>query len=229
MTRRGKSWRSTRRSTRRTRRKPNVNQITFRNASSVAQAAYGAYKGFNILKGIINSEIKRFDSNNSVGMTSTPTIVNLNQIAAGDDANQRNGNSILAKYVILNYNVLMNVATATAACRVMIVVDTENTGTDPTAAQILQNSAATYNVSSPINIDNTARFTILADQKFTLSNTGNQSVIRKVYRKLNFHIKFTTTATTGFQKNSVYIMFMSTSATNEPIITWQTRVAYYDN
>ena len=216
---------------RRTRRKPNVKAVTYKplSAMTVAQAAYGAYQGYNVLKGIINSELKRYDVAGQLNPSNAGSIFILNDIAAGDDVNNRTGNSILAKYLTFNYTVSALAAATTTNLRILIVVDTENIGANPTISQILQNTLITGSLTAPINSDNTARFTVLMDRHHSFTNTGQLTIQRKNYKKLDFHIRFTGTLSSNFQKNSIYVLAVSDQTTNTPTLDYNSRIAYYDN
>lgn len=224
-----KSYKKKSYSRRKYKKRPNLSQLTFRNPQTIAQAAYGAYKGYNMLKGIINSELKRFDTNTATTLVNTGVITCINQIAAGDDVNNRQGNSILGKYLTWNYQLVMDAAAVHSNIRCMIIADTENIGVAPSLSDILQVATANNNITSPINVDTTDRYTVLYDRLHALSATGQQSVVRKVYRGLNFHLKYTNTGSSGFQKNSLFLVMIADNATNPPSITYSTRLAYYDN
>ena len=118
---------------RRFKRRPNVGQLGFRNIGNMtlSQAAYGAMRGVNMMKGIINSEKKRYDLTHSFNISTTPAFTLLSGIAAGDDVANRQGNSILAKYLTFDYYISMNGSATRSTCRVLVFADAENTGTTP--------------------------------------------------------------------------------------------------
>ena len=75
---------------------------------SIGQAASYATKGVSLLSGIINSELHRNNVFIQVSPASTAAVNNISVLAQGDDANQRTGNSILAKYMTVAYQVALS-------------------------------------------------------------------------------------------------------------------------
>lgn len=196
-----------------------------------ASLAYSAYKGVQYLKSVVNVERHYFDTSVvSASVTNAGSITCLNQIAAGTDAPNRIGNSILGKYITGKITVQDN-ATAGATegfVRILIFQDLENIGTDPTLSQILQDTSNP--VVSPINIDNTPRFWVLVDKTYTVDDS-NKTRVGKFYRLMikNAHIKFTGTASGNYAKNSLYLLAVSDDASNGPILTFANRLCFIDN
>lgn len=214
---------------RRFKKRPNIISTVGRNvgAMTVGQAARYAARGVSIMKGIINSEMKRFTNNNTVNPSTTGTILHLSSIAQGDDVADRNGNSLLAKYLTYNWQVQMNASATATVTRVIVFVDTESTGgTPPTAAQLLQSP---NNTISPINSDYTQRFTILFDDTIDTSINANRILNRKHYIPLNFHIKYTGSSGTNYDKNQIFMYHISNEGTNVPNFDYFYRIAFYDN
>lgn len=211
----------------RLRKRPNVGQLNFRNVGNMtlSQAAYGAMRGLNMVKGIINSEKKRYDLTHSFSISTTPTFTLLSGLAEGDDVANRIGNSILAKYLTFDYYVSMNGSASRSTVRVLVFADTQNNGTTPAVADLLIGS----NLTSPINPDNTQRFTVLFDDHIDLSQNGDGIRTIKHYIPLNFHIRYTASGGTAVTKNNIYMMVVSNEATNTPAFVGDSRLVYYDN
>lgn len=212
---------------RRVRRRPNVRQINFFTPRNMYAAARYAARGVNMLKGIVNSELHRFSLTNSVNVDTTGAIVHLSAIAQGDDVNNRQGNSILYKYLTFHNQLQMNPSATGTIVRVMVFVDTESTaGTAPTIAQLQETASSTI---SPINADYTSRFTVLFDDIIDLSINGQRVDNRKHYSSLNFHAKYTGSAAANYDKNQIFLFYVSNEAVNTPILNYYSRIAYYDN
>lgn len=217
---------------RRYKRKPNVRQIGYRNIGNMTlrQAAFSAMKGVNTMRGIINSEKKRYDIISTANITGNPSIGVLNNIPGGDDAMQRNGNSILCKYLRFQYRLQMNPEVNSVTTRIIVFVDTQANGVLPLPEVLLQVATTPGFIVSPLNLDYTQRFTVLFDDKIDLSNTGNQVATREHYVPLNFHTRFTSTDDTSWNKNSIFVMAMSTwGSTGAPQLTYSSRLVFYDN
>lgn len=212
---------------RRLKRRPNIQSFIPRNIGnmSLRQAAYGAMKGVNMIRGLVNSELKRFDFQLNTTISSTPAFTSLAQIAESDDVNGRTGNSILAKYLACDYNISINSSATQTSVRVLCFVDTQFTGTAPTIADI----TAGNNITGFINADNTQRFTILFDDHIDLSVNGERLRTVKHYIPLNFHIRYTAASGSTINKNNIFLMTVSTEATNVPSMISDNRLAYYDN
>lgn len=221
-----------RRFRRRQRRKPNVNQLRYPNISgmTLGQTARYAAKGIGMLKGIINSELKRYDlfvGSNTID--DTGIVIPLATIAAGDDAMQRDGNSILAKYLTFNFYVIGNSGAASTLTRVLIFADSQSVGGTPGTNVLLQQSSAPGNLVSPINVDATQRFTVLKDFTVTLSNTGTNVAKRKIYKKLDFHIRYIGTSDTNYNKNAIFVYIVNNLSSGLPVYEFTSRIAFYDN
>lgn len=211
-------------------RRPNVGQMVTRGIGNMtlSQAAYGAMKGVGMLRGIINSELKRFDvAVSGTAMSTTAAFIQLANIAEGSDVADRTGNSILAKYLTFKYYVTINPSAGGSEARILCFVDTQNQGTNPVVADII--TGAGNAITSPINADNTQRFTTLFDDRISLSINGNRTTARKHYIPLNFHIRYQGSAGSTFNKNMIYLMVVSNEATNTPTLIGDARLAYYDN
>lgn len=196
-------------------------------AGQALSLAKFAAKNVGFLKGIVNAEKKRYDLEmSSSTVNNTAQFYNLNDIAAGDDVNQRNGNSILAKYLTFQGIFTSNAASTHSFVRYVIFMDTQNQSATPTAAQLLQNAT---NVTSPINSDYSKRFIILRSGIVPLNNAGGNSQTVDVYVPINQHIRFTGTATGTYYTNTLYLMILSDINTNPPAFAGSSRLVYYDN
>lgn len=186
-----------------------------------------AYYGVQMLKGIINSEVKRFDQGANGSISTTMAINHLSPIAQGNDINQRSGNSILGKYLTAKITFTINASATASNILCIIFQDMESTaGTPISAAQLLTSAA---NTNSPINEDFTQRVVVLKRFQVDLDNASNKTLTRECYIPLNFHIRFTGSAGANYDKNALFIALLSTEATNTPSYNLYTRLAYYDN
>lgn len=195
--------------------------------------AYGlATKAFTLAKTlatVINAEKKYADTaytGTNCSNAYTPTSVTA--IVQGATANQRNGNSI--KLVSLNMKgYIAQSANFNAMARVMLVRDKFNQGTIPAIADILQNTASTQTVVSPLNIDNAGRFQVMYDRLFTMTNTGQSQVFFKKYFKLNHHARYNGAAATDEKQGQIFVLFITEQTASVPLATVNFRVGFYDN
>lgn len=178
-----------------------------------------------LLKGIVNAENHMFTNSIGAGPTNTGTIALQSGIAAGNDNDQRQGNSILAKYFVMRYRISLDSGGTSANVRIIIFADNSSQNTTPTVAQVLQSVSDV----APINNDNSDRFVIIYDNMHSLSINGDREISSYVYRKLNFHIKFQGTAGTDFDKNSLFLLAISDQAALPPTLVGFLRIGFYDN
>lgn len=193
---------------------------------SYSRMAYTAYKGVRMLKGLVNVEKKLFTNSGFSGNPSnTGYITVLNTINAGDDVAERNGNSILAKYMTGKIYITQNSSATNTVVRCIIFQDLANQSSTPSVASVLE----AVNPASPMNVDNVDRYWILYDRMITLSTGGKTMVPLNIFRRLNFHCKYDGTGGTDYEINAICMLLISNEPTNTPTVTGYWRLAYYDN
>lgn len=193
---------------------------------TVGQLAKKAYSGVRMLKGIVNSEKKSFDSALPNPQSSTATITGLSNIAQGDDYNAREGRSILVKSLEYEGTIRMNSSATDTLYRLVLFIDHDNTGTAPTAAQVGITGVNGMRSSNPVNMK---RFTILRDRLIRVTSGANVTFPCNGFHKLSHHVKYDGTAATDAVQGSVWTLTVSDQATNTPAISVSTRLRYYDN
>lgn len=183
-------------------------------------------KDVNKLRGLINVERHFFINTLAATITTTPTVLSMNDIAAGDDVNNRQGNKILAKFLRGTLTFDLNALATNSWVRVMLVKDRHNnTGTAPAYTDIMNASS----VRAVTNIDNTDRFNLLQDDLIHVADVGPFATSIQYKIPLDFHIHFDGTASTDTQENTIYLVVLSTEVTNGPAMNGYLRISYYDN
>lgn len=183
----------------------------------------GLVKSVGMLKGIINSEKHYTDVSLAGTGGSAGSIQLINQVAQGDDVNNRDGNSILCKYIYGNVYLAMNASATNTVVRCMIVMDTANQGSTPAVTDVI----ADY--ISPMNVDNTKRFVTLVDRRYTFSINGDRGRLIKFYVPVNKHLRYSSTTGTSVLQNALYLIIISNEGTNTPTFAGTWRIAFYDN
>lgn len=182
------------------------------------------------LKRILNVEYKATDYNaNVTPISGTPYARYLTNIAQGDNFNQRNGNSILAKSVLVKLKAECNVLSETQSIRVLLVKDTQCRGVAPTLTDILQSPTS---LISPRNRNTTARFEILADKVFTVAkDLETDTKFLNIFVKLTHHVKFTgaTDVVGDAREGALFLYIYTDDAANNADIDIYTRFRYIDN
>lgn len=206
------------------RRRRGARISTWKAAGHLAKKAWA---GFKYLKGMINCEKYKIDTSYSTTVGTTANVALLNNIATGDTANTRTGISVLLKYayISLTFNRSTAATTAYSQLRMLLVQDTEQVGdTSPAYSDVIEGGLS----SGLLNRDTMGRFTILLDKQLNL--TANTPAIRvQQMVPLNFHARYNGTASSDIEKNGVYLMIVSSEATNQVGIVGVCRIAYYDN
>jgi hypothetical protein len=185
-------------------------------------------KSMALLKSMVNSELhSAVTATAGITPTTSGQLVCLNQIAQGDGSGNRQGISIKAHSLLMRSSVSIHASATHTYLRTVLLVDTDNQGADPTLNEIFQGTPDVY---TPINENNLKRFRILRDSLTSLSQVGSDAnKVSKDYVKLGFHVKFDGAASTDYQKNSIYLVHISSEATNTPTVAYNCRLRFYDN
>lgn len=189
-----------------------------------------AWNGVKYLKGLVNAELHT----NDVYSTSTldytnGVVVAINQIAQGDTSTDRNGKSILMKYISMRGIVYRNSANQNETIRLMIVMDTSGQGTAPVLSDILALTGSTGAPLSNLNKFANGRFKILWTRTFVVDNTTASQVF-KAFIPIAKHVKFDGPNATDYQKNAMFLVGCSDqTGANLPSYHAYIRQAFYDN
>jgi len=202
----------------------------FNRKYSVKQLALKAWKGIKTLRGMVNVEKKFISTTISESPGSTAVLNCLNICSQGNDDNNRQGDSILAKHCTILGNLTVNASnTGSDVVRCIVFVDKENRGAFPSATDLLTSSS----VNSQKSLDNLDRFVTLKDMRFVLTpSTGvRPQVPFKIYLPLHTHLKYAGNAgdITDVRQNSIFILWLGIENTNKTVISATTRLAFYDN
>lgn len=192
----------------------------------VADMAYTAYKGVRYLKGLVNAELHSNDFTATAStIPNTGTIVPFTSIAQGDNYNNRQGNSILAKYLFGRMEFVKHALSNYTFIRMIFFRDTQQLGdTDPGVSDVL----STANTLSPLNQFQKGRFSIMKDKTIRLDANKTTSNM-KIKIKLPFHIKYNGTSGADIQKNGIYLLIIGSEPTNVPLYSYNLRLSFYDN
>jgi len=179
----------------------------------------------------INTEQKFIDAYaTGQSISTTASIQPLSYTAQGTDEQNRIGNSILAKDLNLKLTLTPNyIAADYNRMRLIVFVDKSQRGTLPTLSELLQNTS--YPLDSSFNKNYTDRFVIIKDKRFQLIKYGITPLELKLYKKLNFHVRYigTTLATASAGENNIYFVVLGDTAANLPTYSFFARLNFTDN
>lgn len=180
------------------------------------------------VKRLVNVEYKSLTTALPVSITSSGANTVVNQLAEGDDWNQRNGRSIKATSLRLFGNVSINNSATKNIFRVMVVRDNHIQSGSLVGGIPYLTSAS---VDAIKNLDPTImkRYTILMDKTYNLEAGGKSSYHIDKYFKLNYHIKFDGTTSADFGQGTTFVMSISDSIVNHPVQNLQAQLRFIDN
>lgn len=200
---------------------------------SAMELAGKAWSAVKYVKGMINCEKKTVDINASItGVTYNGSVTSLSAIAQGDTSITRDGKSILAKSLLIRGSVVSNASASFNVVRVIVFQDRYNTGTAPTASNLLETTGSASAPYSALNHLASGRFKILYTRLiFVVASSEAKVIPFKAYIPLNTHVKYDGPNSTDDYKNSLYCCFISATAPagTNPDVNLYSRMSFYDN
>lgn len=210
-------------------RKFNMGDLTLRDAADVAGAVIRG--GVRLATAIFNVEEKVFDTQISATVHGA-TVVNLSNIAQGDNYNNRQGLSIMARNLVLNY-ILYLAGSSNNFVRIIVFQDMEQQGVDPAPGDVLEDvTSAAKALVSPYLRYTGDRYRVLTDEHHALcASSPTNFMFRRLVMPVDNHVLFqsTTGADASNWNGALYMMYMSDVAASGPAITAHTRLSYVDN
>jgi len=191
--------------------------------------AKAAWQGVKYIRGLVNSEMLKVDSNPTLsGVQSRITL--LNGMSQGDGANTRSGNSILVRNITIKGFMEINGA-VTGNTRIMIALVQDSQQISDTLPTVGDIFASATNPYSLLNTGNLGRFKVLKRWHYNLTPVaGGQNVkALEYYKSVYFHTRYNGASTTDIQKNGLYLVYITSENTNHPNIDMNVRVGYHDN
>lgn len=202
------------------------------------------------------NEKKNFDTDIvAAGMSTIPSLATaatycLNLFTAGTSANNVLGRQAVMRSLLLRMSIRtgggINSSAAPTSIRVLVVYDRQPSGaTAATSAVIL--GSTTFGTASPLNLGTSDRFTVLADEKFSLGGVAslgaNTTTVTELpvahyvdrYVKIGLPSEANTNFTGGIggiQTGAVLILAWSdiAAANNPPVVDCaMSRIRFTDN
>lgn len=206
----------------------------WKNRKSIAKTAFKAYAIAKSVSSLINTEFKTYTQAINVTPTTTGSITNLIPIGQGDTDDDRNGDSVKIKSCSFRFKVSgSGSGSESQTVRCIIFIDKQNanpTVTDPTVAV----SSSVYGVLETSVVQsfksnkNRKRFIILKD--FMMHVDQGERIVRYYtwYKRMNMKTEWNDTVTTP-QTNGLWMLLISSEATNAPNVLGSFRTRYIDN
>lgn len=197
---------------------------------SDAQKALALARG---VKALLNVEYKFHTvSATTQSITDTASATALTNLSQGDTATTRDGSQVKFTSLRFGYNLKSNPSGTMSTVRLMLVHDKQTNEAQATATDVLQDSTPVDAIISAYNIDNVSRFNILYDKVHTLVNTSSVGqVTRTIHKKLNLKVRYDGNAgdVTDLTQDSIFLIMVASTTTNDPAISFQIRLRYLDN
>ena len=145
-------------------------------------------------------------------------------VAEGISSTDRIGLSIRLIDLFFHANVYRHATPATTFCRVILFVDKQQVADQKTS---VGNVLETVHVLSQVARRQKGRFRILVDKKFTLTE-NNPGFMFDINMRLNLTQRYNADMAADWQKNFVYVLFISSEPTNVPTINYNWRHTFTD-
>jgi len=191
-----------------------------------------AGRALAIFKGaanLLNAEFKSIEATASGNETTTPSITWLSGTAQGDGSDDRDGSSLKIKKIAVRFRVAAAAAGAAgSAIRVVFFVDTANTGSAPSASEVLNSGMSGFPT-----INSFDRFNVLYDEVIPLNPSGVASAFRAIVltqvEDMHVHQLGTSNSVANARGPHVFCYIQSTETTNPPSIDLTSRMSFVDN
>jgi len=197
-----------------------------RASGRTASRALSAFKG---AVSLLNAEVKFIDTGVSSAVGTAGSVTLLSGITQGDGVSSRDGQSVKLKGGAIRLVSTMHASATRTQTRVLIVVDTRNQGSSPAVTDVL--TAAT--VQSQLNLAaQPGRFVVLYDRVFSQISVGDSSTLFTIIELealVDMHQLYSGTAAANTSGPTVFLVRLSTEATNTPTQAFESRLLFLDN
>lgn len=202
----------------------------YRKKYSVGQIASKALRGVNYIRGLVNSEMFKYDISSSASPSWGGTVVALTNIAQGDTDATRTGNSIYVRQLMLRTTVTYNTAAAAPIrVRLLLFIDSQQIGDFPPAGtDVLEWTGVANAPLSPLNSDTAGRFKILRSRIMTVY-ADKPIALNNWLVKLRHHVRYNGSTSSDIQKGGIYLLIVSNRNADVPNVESCIRVSYHDN
>lgn len=187
--------------------------------------AVKALTGVQRLRGLVNAELKKLDTEISGLIVASWSLNPVHLIAQGDTYNQRDGNAVLVRALNWKGSVVVNELESPIQVCLVVLQDTQQIdSTVPNGTDIFEaNTPYTH-----LNHKYVGRFKILLRKNMVVSTqvperTFNYNI------PMYSHLRYSGVLSTTCSKNGLYTAIISTSITHHPQIVSTMRTSYHDN
>jgi len=189
-----------------------------------------AYKKVRKLEKNIEIKYQDYEINTSVTSDGLMQFL-MSQITKGVNENERIGDHIYAKSLLLRFNFNQVSALGTVLYRIILIQDKDNSVS--TVNQVLATTTSADHEMQVIrhyNKDSRQDFRVLFDRTFRVSQNTSQNKMWKKYVKLNFDVKYLQSSF-SLDKNEIALLMITNVnplVTDHPWIVCNMRFSYTD-
>lgn len=202
--------------------------VTPSNAVKAAGVAQAAWRGVQMLKGLVNSERMYNDRTLTLG-SNRSLMWGLTLIPQGDDVGNRTGNSILVRSFYMRGYLQANPSiTGNTRISLVLLQDLQQVSdTTPGITDVFEQD----DPDSMIKKTTAGRYKILWRKNYTLfpQAAGQSARDLQKYFKLYSHVRYNGSSASDIQKGGYYLAMLSSESTNFPTISLTSRIGYHDN
>lgn len=196
------------------------------NPQQALALAKSAWSSIRQIRGLVNSEMFKYDVASSQAVANTGSIINILRIGQGDGDGGRTGNSVLVRNIFARFTFTQHASAIDTLYRMILFVDKQQIGdTSPAVSDVLDSVSCL----SPLNSNTCGRFQVLRNWYFHTSNARDTVKSLKFSKSLYHHVRFNGSAADDVQKGGIYLMLLSDQASNTPTCFYNIRVSYRDN
>nr|QXP07581.1 MAG: putative capsid protein [Arizlama virus] len=210
------------------RRRPIKRRRTMRYGGMLRTAAWAAKQVWK-LKGLVNSEMYKYDQTD---VTLSPLLTGVVQpmvsITQGDGDDQRTGNSVFVRSVNFKGYIQRNTSgDSSQIVRISIVQDTQQ---QADAAPGFSNIYEGTSIASHLNTETVGRFKVMYNRVFTVDDLTCGVIPFEINMPMRHHVRYNGSSPTDIQKGGLYFIAVSTQGTtNAPLVHYDMRISYHDN
>lgn len=201
-----------------------------RKGTNLYEMANAALTGVEKIKGLVNSELFKYDQTFTAAtqITNSGTVASLTAIANGDGQGARTGNSIFVRSFNLKGRLQYTTGgNSQQTIRISVVMDKQQVGdTSPSYSDIYSNPAPW----SHLNPATVGRFKVLWTRTFVVDPVGKTGLPFQINIPMRHHVRYNGTSGTDIQRGGLFLTYISDQGTsNYPIIDAEYRLSYHDN
>lgn len=200
---------------------------------AVKKIASDALRIGEFVAGIVNAEDKFFDVQNTSNVTNGGDTYWLTGITTGTGANQRTGQTVKLDSMSFRWIAYRNTTDTSAGqtVRIMLFIDNQPLQVLPIPAFVLTDVSAPYGPISYLNMDSRGRYHVIYDKTILLSLTGDSIKAGEHNEKMTHHLVWDVAG--DLQADAlgghIYALVICDDAANTPLVTFSSRIRFYDN